>query len=65
MTDGMDNIVPAIGGLVGIGIMAGVANNVIKQTQGIAGKKKGKKLTKVQNTSFAGSMDDRIKRIIK
>lgn len=64
MTDEIPNIVPAIGGLVGIGIMAGAANAVIKQTQGMSGKKKGKKIIKTQNTSFASGMDERIKRII-
>jgi hypothetical protein len=71
MTDGVPNIVPAIGGLVGIGIMAGVANQVVKQVGEQANpnvKKKKRNPNYVPNpygqTSFSSNMEDRIKRMI-
>jgi hypothetical protein len=68
MTDGPGNILPTIGGLVGIGIMAGAASAVIKQTQKMSGgkKRKNKKLLiqKKLTGGFADSMDERIKRMI-
>ena len=72
MTDGVPNIVPAIGGLVGIGIMAGVANQVIKTVGEQSQPKKKSKNRKNPNyvpnpygqVSFASNMDERIKRMI-
>ena len=66
------NIVPAIGGLVGIGIMAGVANEVVKTVEEQSQPKKKAKNRKNPNyipnpygsVSFSDSMDERIKRMI-
>ena len=67
MTNGVPNIVPAIGGLVGIGIMAGVANEVIKtvgeQTQPKGKKKKVKQLINTQKP-FSNDIEEKIRRMI-
>jgi hypothetical protein len=59
MTEGMPDIVGPIGGLVGIGVMAGAANAIINKTQDIGGKKKKKK-----GNGFSSGMDERIRRMI-
>jgi len=64
MTDGVPNIVGPIAGLVGIGVMAGVANEVIK-TVGEQGQFKGKKKkARYVTKSFSEGMDERIRRMI-
>lgn len=67
MTDGVPNIVPTIGGLVGIGIMAGAANQVIKtvgKQTNVKGKKK-KMLYNTNHSSFSSnSIEQKIRKII-
>ena len=63
MTNVVPNIVGPISGLVGIGIMAGAANTVIKQIK----PKKDKSKNRIKNyklKSFSDTMDKRIKNML-
>jgi hypothetical protein len=77
MTDGVPDVMPMIGGLIGIGIMAGVANqlvrNVGEQTREREQEPKQKSKKKKNanyvpnpfgNASFSSTMDERIKRML-
>jgi hypothetical protein len=71
MTNGVPNIVPAIGGLMGIGIMAATAGAVIgtvEQQINMGKRRKVKNTAKWTTTnpfkSFSDGMDERIKRMI-
>ena len=72
MTNGVPNIVPAVGGLVGIGIMAATAGAMINIVNKEVNKGKPKKyqvkgpkwVEKNPLGNFSSNMDERIKRMI-
>jgi len=58
-----DGLIGGLGGLVGIGVMAGAANAVIKQTQPKKDRKR-KDRRVYKSKSFMHTMDGRIKRML-